>query len=143
MPDLPPPSDRFRQQHAHLLTLATELGQLLEASGDGAGADACRRKLSAFSGALRVHAAMENEALYPRLLEHPSPDVRATARRLLDECGALYDEFQTFLSSWPTADAIREDPRRFARDTRRVLLRLGVRMMKENDTLYPLADAHA
>lgn len=139
---LPPPSDRFRQQHARLMELAMEIGQMFDVSGQVADADACRRKLAAFAGALRVHAAMENEALYPRLLEHPSPAVRQAARRMLDEYGELYDEFHAFLSGWPTAAAIRADPPRFARETRRVFRRLGARMLEENDTLYPLADAH-
>ncbi|MCC6643974.1 MAG: hemerythrin domain-containing protein [Polyangiaceae bacterium] len=143
MPPLPPPSERFRQQHAHLLQLALEIGQMFDAAGQVADADACRRKLATFAGALRVHAAMENEALYPRLLEHPASEVRDAAARLLDECGPLYDEFHDFLGCWPTAASIRADAPRFARDARRVFRKLGARMMKENDTLYPLADAHA
>lgn len=143
MSSLPPPSDRFRQQHAHLMELALEIGQMFDATGQVADAEVCRRKLSAFAGALRVHAAMENGALYPRLLDHPAAEVRDTARRLLDECGELYDEFHAFLSGWPSAAAIRAETPRFAREARRVFRKLGARMMKENDTLYPLADEHA
>lgn len=143
MSTLPPPSDRFRLQHEHLMGLAMEVGAQFDATGKVADPDGCRRKLAAFAGALRVHAAMENEALYPRLLAHPTAEVSETAQRLLDECGSLYDEFHAFLAEWPSADAIRGDAPRFARDCRRVFRKLAMRMTRENETLYPLADAHA
>jgi hypothetical protein len=38
-----------------------------------------RRLVAKFAGKLTVHASMENEAVYPRLFDHPDPAVRARA----------------------------------------------------------------
>ena len=94
-----------------------------------------------FAGKLSVHASMENDALYPRLLEHHDPTIRASARVLMDEVGALYEAFGEYARKWPTVVSIEADPRAFARDTREVLRVLAFRMMRENDELYPLVDA--
>ena len=99
-----------------------------------------RRLLAQFSGKLRIHAAMENEALYPRLLDDPDEEVRAVARRLLAEVGGLYEEFDGYTERWATAAQIAERPREFVNDTMKVMQRLGARMTREGAELYPLAD---
>ncbi|MGZ3475306.1 MAG: hypothetical protein ACXWUG_14235, partial [Polyangiales bacterium] len=82
-----------------------------------------------------------NEALYPRLLQHRDPAVRAKAKSLFDEVEQIYSTFGAFAAKWPTVDAIVADPAAYAKDTRRALKTLWVRMMRENDELYPMVDA--
>lgn len=137
--ELPPPSDRFQKQHASLLAQAMEIGAMFGPDGSIADPAACRRALASFAGKLRIHAAMENGALYPRLLAHGDPEIVTLAKGLLDECGAIYDELDVYLARWD-ASAIAADTRTFARETRRVFRRLGTRMARENDELYPLVD---
>ncbi len=102
--------------------------------------EACLR-LARFTGKLKVHAAMENAALYPRLLESESAAVREQAQALYLEVGELYEVFARFSENWRSAEAVREDPKRFARETVELLQRLGQRMTRENEELYPLVDA--
>lgn len=101
-----------------------------------------RRALATFAGRLRVHAAMEQDALYPRLLASTDETVAAKASELLDEVGDIYRAFFGFLERWRDGEAVRADPEGFCRDTMIQLNNLRVRMKRENEELYPLVDAH-
>jgi len=133
-------TSRFARQHEELILLAKELVMALDTRTLSADPNPVRRLLAAFSGRLRVHAAMEQEALYPRLLASSDPEVVAKATELLDEIGDIYRIFFTHLGRWSDADMIKDDPESFCRDTMALLHRLRVRMKRETEELYPLAD---
>jgi serine/threonine protein kinase len=136
------PTDNFRRQHDELARLGTELLQQLAEPPEqiAANASELRRSMARFAGKLSVHASMENDALYPRLLEHGDPHIRATARALFDEVKGIYSSFGAFTKRWPSTDSIVADPSAYARECQRVLKTLWARMVRENDELYPLAD---
>ncbi|MBX3271191.1 MAG: hemerythrin domain-containing protein [Sandaracinaceae bacterium] len=129
----------FRRQHRELQRLAAELSRA--ALTPGYDADRIVVLLRRFLGTLRVHAAMENEALYPALLAHADPDVRARARALHDELGPLYGMMDELAARWDGAEVIDARRIRFRIELARVLARLGWRMMREDRELYPMADA--
>ncbi len=137
------PTDNFRRQHEELATLGGALLQQLAEPPEQIAARAAelRRSVARFAGKLNMHASMENEALYPRLLEHSDTAVRAKARDMFDEVKGIYSAFAVYSKRWPTTESITADPAGFARDTKRVLKTLWMRMCRENDELYPLVDA--
>lgn len=118
-----------------------EIGSLLSPEALDREAGRCRRLLARFAGKLRVHAAMENEALYPELLRSQDPAVRAMAEKLFSELGPVYDEFDRFEARWPSAHDIAAEPRVFVLETLELFEILRKRMSVENKTLYPLVDA--
>jgi hypothetical protein len=134
---------RFVRQHEELVALAKELLRTLDTRSLEIDPTPSRRALAVFAGRLRVHAAMEQEALYPRLIASTDAAVAGKARELLDEVGLLYESFFRHLDRWADTGAIRAEPEAFCRDTMELLHRLRVRMKRENDELYPLVDAHA
>jgi hypothetical protein len=131
---------RFVEQHEDLFLLAKDLLKALDTRALEVDPTPVRRLLATFSGRLRVHAAMEQQALYPRLLASPNAEVAAKAKVLLDEVGELYDVFFGHLGRWNDAASIKADPQTFCRDTMAILHRLRQRMKRENDELYPLVD---
>jgi hypothetical protein len=137
----PSPCERFRRQHEELAALGTEIAAKLSRKTIVEEAATVRRLVAKFAGKLTVHASMENEALYPRLLEHPDPAVRVVASSLFAEVGDLYAAFHAYAARWPTVAAIQADGSTFVQETREILVRLAFRMTKENDELYPLVDA--
>ena len=132
------PTHRFRRQHGELQGLAQKL--LLLAVTPGVEARELQRLLARFAGKLRVHAAMETEALYPTLLRSPDPKVRGKAEGLHAELGSLYGTFDEFEARWTDGAAIDAQRIRFRIDLVRVMAILARRMVKENRELYPLAD---
>lgn len=134
-------TENFRRQHRELSQDAMDLLSKLEPVRIGQHAESLRRDLSRFVGKLRVHAAMEQDALYPRLLADPEASIRDKARQLLAEVGELYEEVFRFSERWASPSSLRADPQRFQEETQELLRRLGARMVRENSELYPLVDA--
>jgi len=134
-------TDSFRRQHAELASLAVEIRNKLSVEEIERDPRAIRTQLARFGGKLRVHARMENEALYPDLMTHADAQVRTTASKLLDEVGTLYALFDRLEQRWRGAEEIGAKPREFILDVLGCFEQLGRRMSVENKTLYPLADA--
>jgi iron-sulfur cluster repair protein YtfE (RIC family) len=134
------PSDRFRRQHEELFQLSEEIGRALDAATFPANAREVRRMMARFKGKLLVHSSMENEALYPRLLEHANDAIRAKARDLFEELGGIYSAFGEHHTRWSTVEVVEKDPAGYARETHELFAKLARRMGRENEELYPLAD---
>ena len=134
------PSDRFRRQHEELRELALEIAAALRAPDFPASAREVRRMMARLKGKLVVHSSMENEALYPRLLEHTDPVVRGLAQNLFEDLGGIYDAFAAHHGRWSSVELIEADPAAYARHTLEIFDQLRLRMHRENSELYPLAD---
>jgi hypothetical protein len=137
----PLPTERFRRQHQELLVLAEQITKLLDPAKLSEDASEVRRLVAKFRGLLVVHARMENEALYPRLLAHPDSAVRDKVAAIFADVGPIYDGVDGYSSRWPSADAIQADAAAFIRDTKGIMRTLGARVVRENAELYPLADS--
>jgi len=133
-------TDRFRLQHRELVALAEVLIRTLDVAALAQDPGPARSALAKFLGVLKVHAAMENEALYPRLLQHDDAAVRGVAQRLLQDVEGIYDRVFAYGTRWRTPSAIADEPAAFANDTREVMQLLGERIRRETAELYPLAD---
>ena len=141
--EVPAPGDpsaattRLRRQHADLGELATTLAGALEPLE----IDAALRAMARLSGLLKVHAAMEDEVLYPRLLAHEDPSVRAVAQRYRAEFGDAYGAFFRMRAGWASRDAVQAKPEAFVADVRAAIGALGSRIRHENEGLYAMVDA--
>ena len=131
-------TDKFRQQHDEILEMVGELNTKLKARGD---AQDLRGALSNLAGKLNFHLAMEDKALYPRLMKLDA-QANKMAGRFMEEMGGLAEVFSTYNNRWQVS-AIRSDPEGFAAETRKVFTALGKRIARENAELYPLADKAA
>jgi iron-sulfur cluster repair protein YtfE (RIC family) len=133
-------TDKFRTQHDEILALATGITGMLEAREPDAGA--VRRQLSVLAGKVNIHLAMEDKALYPRLMERKGSRTHAVASRYMTEMGGLAQVFSDYTARWQVS-AIRADMPGFANDTRKVFGALAQRIERETTELYPLADREA
>src|SRR5439155_15438238 len=85
------PTEQLRRQHLEQQQLAEQISRRLDAESLATDAEPVRRLVSALAGNLKIHLAMEDASLYPRLLGHHDERVRAKARRFLDERGGPRD----------------------------------------------------
>jgi hypothetical protein len=134
------PTDRFRRQHDELQQLALEIDAALDAPAFPQNAREIRRMMARLKGKLVVHSTMENDALYPRLLQHIDPTVRERAQVMFDELGGIYEAVGRHHVAWSSVEGIEAEPNKFAGHTRAIFAELHRRMERENDELYPLAD---
>lgn len=132
-------TDKFREQHDEILELAGQITDKLKAKPDAA---ALRKLLSALAGKVNFHLAMEDKALYPRLMKQPDAKTTALAGRFASEMGGLAGVFAAYNAKWQLT-AIKTDPEGFTEETRKVFGALAHRIERENSELYPLADKAA
>ncbi len=137
------PTDNFRRQHRELSKMAMTIMSQLVAERVRRDPAALRSELARFNGKLRVHAAMENQALYPALFDDPDPAVSNLARSMFDEVGALYARFDKFAKQWADTERIATHAEQFIRDAMEMFRILGQRMMRENEELYRIVDARS
>jgi hemerythrin-like domain-containing protein len=133
-------TDSFRKQHTDLLAVAGEIGKKLDPAQLAKDASQARMLLSSLAGKLKVHLAMEDKTLYPRLMQDPDPEVSGLAKRFADEMGGIAEVFAGYTDRWPSGKAIQEAPQQFVTDTKKLFAALATRIERENNQLYPLLD---
>lgn len=132
-------TDKLKAQHDEILALAGEITEGLKGQADAA---VLRKQLSNLAGKVNFHLAMEDKALYPRLMQCKGSRADALATRFLHEMGGLALVFADYNHKWQVA-AIRSDRAGFSNETRKVFGALAHRIARENAELYPLADSAA
>lgn len=134
-------TDRFRAQHAVLVGIVTEMSALLDVELLAQDASRVRRLLSSLTGKLIVHLAIEDQSLYPVLLDGDDQKAKALAQQFKDEMSVIKAAFEKYVKKWPTAAAIQAEAAEFVRDTQVVFAALKERVEKENNELYPMIDS--
>lgn len=135
------PTARLRRQHLDLYEMANGLLEWRTPADIHTHAAELARRLARFVGALQVHAAMEEKALYPRLLEDEDAGVVEQARGLLRDVAPIYQEVFAYAERWRRSDLVMAAPEVFLKETKAVVRRLSERVTRETMELYPLADA--
>lgn len=129
-------TDKFRAQHDEILALANDISAKLNADADPA---VLRKMLSTLAGKVNFHLAMEDKALYPRLMQDKKSHANVLAGKFMTEMGGLAGVFTEYNNKWQVS-AIRNDRAGFGNETRKVFGALAKRIARENSELYPLAD---
>jgi iron-sulfur cluster repair protein YtfE (RIC family) len=133
-------TSKFREQHAEILVIAKKVDAAMAKLPDAAAQ--VRTELTALAAKVNVHLAMEDEALYPRLLAHTDPKVRNLAKKFTDEMSGIKAAFHKYIATW-TEQAIRGDAKSFVAASKSLFAALAQRIQRENTELYPLLDKSA
>jgi hemerythrin-like domain-containing protein len=94
--------------------------------------------LSQLSGKLKVHAISEDKFLYPALMNHQDPKVKATSQAFYTEMGGLAISFDNFKTNFATSNKIIANPGAFLTESQKVFTAFKKRIDRENNDLYPL-----
>ena len=133
-------TDDLRTKHQELLNIAAQISGELDAGKLSEGAKQARSLLSTLAGKLGIHLAVEDKNLYPELLNHKDENVRATAKRFIDEMGDIAEAFKNYVDKWPHSKAIQDNPQDFITETKGIFDALSTRISKEDNELYSLVD---
>jgi hemerythrin-like domain-containing protein len=131
----------LRRQHDDLLKDMDAVAGLLKLASQPGTAARVLEQLATFSGKIKIHLAMEDNVLYPELLNASNTDTRATANSFKQEMGGIGQAFGAFRERWKTADDVEKNLAAFTREVRQFFELLKQRIQRENTQLYPLADA--
>lgn len=133
-------TERFRTDHANLLTLVEQISTMLNKRELERDASHLRALLSKFLGNLKVHLAMEDHALYPELTVSEDLNLRTTAIRFKNEMGDLKMVVDGYAKRWDKAPTIQTNALEFIQETKKIFAALSKRIDKEDHELYPMAD---
>ena len=130
----------FKRQHREIRELVNKIKSSLLIDLLQTEPASVRYILSTLSGKLLMHLAMEDQFLYPSLMEKNDPILRATAQKFLTEMGDLVDVFKNYSQKWLRPSLIQADPRAFIEDSNQIFHALLQRIDQEDQELYPLSE---
>lgn len=134
-------TDRFREDHNLFIKQVTEIsGYLSDEAKVNAGAAQIRTILSQLAGAVRLHLASEDQALYPMLAACSDAKVADMAKKFQTDMGGIKTAFEDYSKKWGTPALIQANPKDFIKDSKAVFDVLGKRITRENTELYAAAD---
>lgn len=133
-------TDTLRRQHKDLLEIAAEISSHLNSDKLSKDANEVRSLLSQLFGKLNVHLTLEDQVLYPQLINHSDEKIKETAKRFVDQMGGIADALKDYKNKWSNAIKIQKAADDFINDTKGIFDALAKRIEKENNELYVLLD---
>ncbi len=131
-------TSNLRRQHTEILALASEIRGALQQ--DPAGIESIEKLLPALTGKIKIHLAMEDNALYPLLLDAAEAETRRLAADYLNEMGNFTVLFAEYHQKWNSRQKIKDRIDEFSRETQNILNALTKRITREEQGLYDVAD---
>ncbi|WP_374526208.1 hemerythrin domain-containing protein [Sphingopyxis sp.] len=130
--------ERLRAEHAALVTLSGFLMEMVAAPYPPRATE-----LASVRGMLRDtltrHLKCEDWALYPTLQAKGDPDLSRLAHQFVDEMGHIASDFAAYDARWTMA-AVESDWAGFCTETTGILDALAMRIEREEQDLYPVAE---
>ena len=139
----PTATHRFRSQHSEIATIVQRIEAILASPNWAPRAQEIRQAFSELSAKLRIHLALEDDVLYPRLARHEDGKVRDLATRYQTEMGGIRDAYEAYLSAWVHSGKLVTEYSAFQTALRGLFTALKDRIHRENTQVYPLADVGA
>ena len=133
-------TEKYRAQHDELVSIVTGLSSNLTPAFVTANAGSVKESLNKLAGKISIHLALEDNALYPRLLSHANQGLREQAEKFQEEMGGIRDAFDSYLKTWSLSTVIEKDADKFISETNDLISVLADRITRENEGLYTLVD---
>ena len=134
------PTENFRRQHTELAAILSQLAAWLEPKVLQSDASEVRRLLISFAAKLKIHHSLEDDYLYPRLVECPDQTMSTIARRCQQELCGTSKKCMEYTERWKSPGKIEASPIEFITQTRQVISDLRTRISREDNDLYEAFD---
>lgn len=128
---------QFDEDHIVILEQIEQLDDLLQVPTHST--ELVCTKLRRLGTKVRLHLAIEDAFLYPRLIESRCGQTSSMARSFQREMGGLSAVLEALLDRYASQADIGRDPSRFVQDCAQMLAALRARIAREDAELYPLA----
>lgn len=132
--------DKFKHQHADIMSNISALRRLAQAGVAQNAADIARLIVS-MSSTIKLHPAVEDQALYPALQRGDNPELARMGQQYKTDMGPIAQAYEAFARRWNRADSVLHDEQAFRDDANRVLRMVHERMQRENRDFYPRIEA--
>lgn len=132
--------ENFKRQHREIKELVDNLTTMLKQDLLVQEPTKVRTVLSTLAGKLMMHLAMEDQFLYPTLIQNGNAQAQTTAARFSNEMGGLVQVFKDYSTKWLNPSSIKADPEAFISESHEILQALRHRIAREDGELYPLVE---
>ena len=132
--------DKFKHQHTDIMSNISALRRLAQAGVAQNAADIARLIVS-MSSTIKLHLAVEDQALYPALQRGDNPELARMGQKYQTDMGPIAQAYEAFARRWNRADSVLHDEQAFRDDANRVLRMVHERMQRENRDFYPRIEA--
>lgn len=131
-------TDGLRKQHQEILALLTELQAFLDnAEHVARECQQIRKLLIQLYGKVQIHLSMEDNILYPKMINGFDPELSQMAMDLQAEMGTLKQTFSRYIQHW-MSDQIQAYAQEFIFQSTAIFQGLHQRIEAENNQLYLL-----
>jgi len=128
----------MKEAHISIYTTLNDIKKMLENIEENATLIA--RSISRLAGTLKVHLSNEDRYLYPTMLENGDTTLKGKASEYQKEMGNLSQEFMIFKDKYNTSSKLITNRSSAKKEITDVFNKIEVRMQKEDNELYPLAE---
>lgn len=128
--------DRFKRQHHDILAHIAALRDLAHA-GVARNAEDIARRIVAMSSLIKLHLAVEDQALYPALQRSRDRRLADMGRQYQQEMASIAAAYGAFAARWNTPRRLALHEEGFRRDANTVLRQVFERMRREDMAFYP------
>ena len=132
--------DKFKHQHVDILGNIAALRRLAQA-GVAHNATEIARLIVGMSSTIKLHLAVEDQALYPALQRGHNPELARLGQQYQRDMGPIAQAYEAFARRWNLPESVRRDEQGFRDDANRVLRTVHERMQRENRDFYPRIEA--
>ncbi|WP_066151717.1 hemerythrin domain-containing protein [Hydrogenophaga pseudoflava] len=128
--------DKLKHQHQDIIGAISALRTLAQAGVAQNAADIARLVVS-MSSTIKLHLAVEDQALYPALRRGGNPELARMGQQYQEDMGPIAQAYDAFARRWNRPESVRSDEQGFRDDANRVLRMVHERMQRENRDFYP------
>ena len=132
---------KYKKHHEDIVAKVVELAGKLKPEVIAADPDGVHALLAEIAAMLSIHLAMEDNVLYPTILEKGSDAGKKIARDFSTEMGNIKQIFGAYVGRWSSINTLIEKSNEFIKETEGLIAALGDRVARENSELYPLAES--
>lgn len=132
--------EKFKHQHMDILGNISAL-RLLSQAGVAKNAAHIAKLIVSMSSTIKLHLAIEDQALYPTLQRSANPELARMGQQYQKDMGPIAQSYEAFAKRWNRSESVRRDEQGFRDDVNRVLRMVYERMQRENRDFYPRIEA--
>ena len=130
----------LKNQHVDILGLINKLSSNLTGQKTAQSPVEIHNLLSKLSEKLKLHIDMENEILYPDLLDHPDRTIKEQVKKYIKDMDSLSEAYNDYLNNWTNEMLIQEKSEEFIYKTEQIIGLLLDRIYNEENILFPLLE---
>lgn len=133
--------DHLRAEHADILALIEQIQHLLEPDIVKKKAKSLHDMITHLGKKTLAHLLLEDRCICQEMLLSSHDETRMLAQQHVASMGSMAQHMRDFLQSWPSFERISVQPKDFCKESTMILSSLQARINREEQVLYPKAEA--